>query len=144
MKYLKKYKTFESLQNLNKVVDDFISEVGSKYNFRFGLPFDKEKANCSWFTKTFFDWAKSKSLPVEIVYFDSNIEAHIAPYLYGKVIDFAVKQFTKNPDDDFQILNIEDYKKWGYEKSEILNEFPDWATIREADLVTSQNFRAIK
>ncbi len=81
MRYLKKYKTFESLQNLNKVVDDFISEVGSKYNFRFSQPFDKEKANCSWFTKTFFDWAKSKLLPVEIIYFDSEIEAHIAPLL---------------------------------------------------------------
>jgi hypothetical protein len=53
----------------------------------------------------------------------------------GKVIDFAVKQFTKNPNDDYKITKPEDYKKYGYDKFEILDKVPNWFTIRKADKI---------
>jgi len=135
MKYLIEYRIFESSDGLNDVAIRFVDYISKYYDLRFGSSFDREKANCSWFTKVFYDWAKSESLSVSIVYFDSDVEAHIAPMLHGKVVDFSVKQFTKNPNDDFQFLDIEDYRKWGYEAHEILDEFPDWVTIREADKI---------
>ena len=142
MKYLKKFKLFEFsnpyesiIGDMQDIANNFISEMSKKYDLRLGKPFDKEKANCSWFTKVFFDWAKSKSIPVEIVYFDSDVEAHIAPLIGDKVIDFAVKQFTKEPNDNYKILEIDDYKKWGYQKAEILKDFPEWATVRDAQIL---------
>jgi hypothetical protein len=135
MKYLIEYRIFESSDGLNDVANQFIADISKSYDLRFGQEFDKNKANCAWFTGEFYRWSKSKGLDVKVVYFDSNIEAHIAPMIDGKVIDFAVKQFTKNPNDDYLILTPEDYRKWGYEVYEILDEFPDWATIREADKI---------
>jgi len=55
--------------NIKKYADDFISEYSKKYDLRLGKSFDKETANCAWFTKTFFDWAKEKDLPVKVVYY---------------------------------------------------------------------------
>jgi len=132
MRYLKTYKLFES-KNLDCLANQFLDEYSYQYDLRLGKSFDKEKANCSWFTKEFYNWAKSKSIDVEIVYFDSDVEAHIAPMIDGQIIDFSVKQFTKNRDDDYLILTPKDYVKWGYPKYEILSEFPDWATVKEAD-----------
>ena len=132
MRYLKTYKVFES-QNLDSLANQFLDEYFQQYDLRLGKPFDKEKANCSWFTKEFYNWAKSKSIDVQIVYFDSDREAHIAPMIDGQIIDFSVKQFTKNPEDDYLILTPEDYSKWGYLEYEILDEFPHWATVRAAD-----------
>ena len=131
MKYLKTYKLFES-QNLDSLANQFLDEYSHQYDLRLGKPFDKEKANCSWFTKEFYNWAKSKSIDVKIVYFDSDVEAHIVPMIDGQTIDFSVKQFTKNPDDDYLILASDDYSKWGYSEYEILDEFPDWATVMSA------------
>jgi 4a-hydroxytetrahydrobiopterin dehydratase len=131
MKYLKTYKLFES-QNLDSLANQFLDEYSHQYDLRLGKPFDKEKANCSWFTKEFYNWAKSKSIDVKIVYFDSDVEAHIVPMVDGQTIDFSVKQFTKNPDDDYIILAPEYYSKWGYSEYEILDEFPDWTTVMSA------------
>jgi 4a-hydroxytetrahydrobiopterin dehydratase len=131
MKYLKTYKLFES-QNLDSLANQFLDEYSHQYDLRLGKPFDKEKANCSWFTKEFYNWAKSKSIDVKIVYFDSDVEAHIVPMIDGQTIDFSVKQFTKNSDDDYLILKPEDYIKWGYSEYEVLDEFPDWATVMSA------------
>ncbi len=134
MKYLKSYKIFES-QNLDSLANQFIDEYSHQYDLRLGKNFDREKANCSWFTKEFYNWTKSKSIDIQIVYFDSDIEAHIAPMIEGQIIDFSVKQFTKNPDDDYLILTPEDYSKWGYSKYEVLDAFPNWATIKSADII---------
>jgi len=131
MKYLKTYKLFES-QNLDSLANQFLDEYSHQYDLRLGKPFDKEKANCSWFTKEFYNWAKSKSIDVKIVYFDSDVEAHIVPMIDGQTIDFSVKQFTKNSNDDYLILASDDYSKWGYSEYEILDEFPDWATVMSA------------
>ena len=105
------------------------------YDLRFGQKFDKNKSNCAWFTTEFYNWAKQKSLDVKVIYFDSDIEAHIAPMLDGKVIDFAVKQFTKNTDDDYKILSPEDYKQFGYDKFEVYDELPNLETIFSADRI---------
>jgi hypothetical protein len=135
MRYIKTYKIFETELDLDSVANEFLNEMSKTYDLRLGKPFDKEKANCAWFTKEFFRWAKLKRYDVKIVYFDSEVEAHIAPIIDNKTIDFAIKQFTKNPNDDYQILSIKDYKSFGYGKSEILNEFPTWATVKKADLL---------
>ena len=127
-------KLFESYR-LDKIANSFLSELSSIYDLRLGLPFNKELANCSWFTKKFYEWAKDKGYPVEIIYFDSDVEAHVAPLLDGRVIDFAVKQFTENPDDDYLVLDPIDYIKWGYSKYEIFTSPPDWLTVGEADLL---------
>ena len=102
--------------NLKKYVDDFISDYSKKYDLRLGKPFNKEKANCSWFTDVFYKWAKEKDLPVKIIYFDSDEESHTAPIIDDKIIDFTIKQFTKNPNDDYKITSLEDYKKYGYDE----------------------------
>ena len=133
MKHLTPYKIFESMFKLDTIANQFITDMSKVYDLRFGESFDKNKANCAWFTGEFYKWAKSKDLNVKVVYFDSNIEAHIAPMIDDKVIDFAIKQFTKNPNDDYKITSLEDYKKYGYDKSEILDKVPSWFTIREAD-----------
>jgi len=135
MRYLKTYKIFESESNLDTVISDFITYMSDIYDLRFGQEFDKNKANCAWFTTEFYNWAKQKSLDVKVVYFDSNIEAHIAPMLNGKVIDFAVKQFTKNPNDDYKVLSPEDYKQFGYNKFEIYDELPKLETVFSADRI---------
>ena len=135
MKYLKTYKIFESDNNLDSISNQFITDMSKSYDLRFNQEFDKNKANCAWFTGEFYKWAKSKGLDVKVVYFDSNIEAHIAPMIDGKVIDFTVKQFTKNPNDNYLILTPEDYKKYGYDKFEIWNEMPELETVFSADKI---------
>ena len=140
MKYLKRYSVFESNKifesdNLDSMANQFIADISKSYDLRFGKEFDKNKANCAWFTDEFYKWSKSKGLDVKVVYFDSNIEAHIAPMIDGKVIDFAVKQFTKNPNDDYLILTPEDYKKYGYDKFEIWDEMPKLQTVFSADRI---------
>ena len=134
MRYIKTYKIFES-DNLDSIANQFIADISKSYDLRFGQEFDKNKANCAWFTDEFYRWSKSKGLDVKVVYFDSNIEAHIAPMIDGKVIDFAVKQFTKNPNDDYLILTPEDYMKYGYDKFEIWDEMPELQTVFPADRI---------
>jgi hypothetical protein len=70
-----------------------------------------------------------------LVYFDHPEEAHISPLIGDKTIDFTVKQFTKNPEDDYLILKPQDYKKWGYPTFEIFSELPDFLTIREPNKI---------
>jgi len=135
MKHLTPYKIFESMFKLDTIANQFITDMSKVYNLRFGESFDKNKANCAWFTDEFYKWAKSKDLNVKVVYFDSNIEAHIAPMIDDKVIDFAIKQFTKNTNDNYLILIPEDYKKYGYDKFEIYDEMPKLETIFSADKI---------
>ena len=135
MKHLKSYQIFESMFKLDTIANQFITDMSKVYDLRFGESFDKNKANCAWFTGEFYKWAKSKDLNVKVVYFDSNIEAHIAPMIDDKVIDFAIKQFTKNPNDNYLILIPEDYKKYGYDKFEIYDEMPKLETIFPADKI---------
>jgi hypothetical protein len=85
-----------------------------------------------------------KDLPVKVVYFDSDEESHTAPIINGKIIDFTIKQFTKNPNDDYKITSPEDYKKYGYDKSEILDKVPSWFTIRKADKKIVERMRIKK
>jgi hypothetical protein len=125
---------------LETIANQFITDMSKVYNLRFGESFDKNKANCAWFTNEFYKWAKSKDLNVKVVYFDSNIEAHIAPMIDDKVIDFTVKQFTKNPNDNYLILIPEDYKKYGYDKFEILDEIPKLETIFSADKIKEMDY----
>jgi len=36
--------------------DAFIESMSSRYDLRIGKEFDREKANCAWFSKEFFEW----------------------------------------------------------------------------------------
>jgi len=118
---------------LNSLAEDFISDLSKEFDLRLGLSFDKEKANCSWFTQKFFEWSKLKNQNCQVIYFPHDEEAHIAPYISGKILDFTIKQFTKNPNNDFKITQPEDYVQWGYTKFEIYDYLPEFLTIREAD-----------
>lgn len=135
MKHLKSYKIFEIRFDLDDLAHQFISEMSEVYDLRLGRPFDKEKANCSWFSREFFNWVKSRGLDVKLVYFDSEIEAHIAPMIDGQIIDFVFKQFNHNPAGDYKIAKPEDYVEFGYDHYEILDEIPNWLTIREPDMI---------
>ena len=130
--------------DIKKYADQFISDYSKEYDLRLGKQFNKEKANCSWFTDVFCKWAKEKDLPVKIIYFDSDEESHTAPIIDGKIIDFTIKQFTKNPNDDYKITSPEYYKKYGYDKSEILHKVPSWFTIRKADKKIVERMRIKK
>lgn len=135
MRIIKTYKLFETTLNLDSIAKEFISDMSKIYDLRLGKPFDKDKANCAWFTVEFYNWAKSKGYDVKFVYFDSDIEAHIAPLINEMTIDFTVKQFTKNPNDNYLILNPEDYKKFGYNTYEVYDQLPKLETIFPADKI---------
>lgn len=139
MKYIKTYKIFESDLELNSVATEFINHLSKFYDLRLGKIFNKDVANCAWFTKEFSDWSKSNDIDSKFIYFDSDTEAHIAPFINNKVLDFTVKQFTKNPDDNYLILSPEEYKKFGYNNFQILNELPKDLTIREAKKLSEVN-----
>ena len=130
------YENYVSESKLDLLANSFLDEMSSKYDLRLGKEFDKEKANCSWFTNEFNNWAKSKGLEPKVVYFPADEESHTASYLDGQILDFTIKQFTKNSEDIFDITTPEDYEQYGYNTFEILDEVPDWFTIREADMVT--------
>jgi len=129
------YENYASESKLDSLANSFLDEMSSKYDLRLGKEFDKEKANCSWFTNEFNDWAKSKGLEPKVVYFPANEESHTASYLDGQILDFTIKQFTKNSEDIFDITTPEDYEQYGYNTFEILDEVPDWFTIRKADMI---------
>jgi len=50
MKHLKSYQIFESMFKLDTIANQFITDMSKVYNLRFGESFDKNKANCAWFT----------------------------------------------------------------------------------------------
>ena len=139
MKHIKTWQIFESNDYLDSLAIQFINDLSKKWDLRLGKPFDKEKANCAWFTTEFVNWSKTNSLDVKIIYFDDSEEAHIAPYIDGFVLDFTIKQFTKNPDDNYLITKPEDYREFGYLNFEIIDELPSWLTIKEADRLREVN-----
>lgn len=110
----------------------FLIDLGKNYILRTGKPFDKKEGNCAWFSKEFYRWCELYRIPVHLVYFEhpdrEKGEDHIAPVCGGWVIDFAIKQFTKNPKEEFKVSKVDDYKKYGYDpnKAEVLEVFPDW------------------
>jgi len=129
------YENYASESKLVSLANSFLDEMSGKYDLRLGEKFDKEKANCAWFTNEFNNWTKSKGLEPKVVYFPANEESHTASYLDGQILDFTIKQFTKNSEDIFDITTPEDYEQYGYNTFEILDEVPDWFTIRKADII---------
>ena len=130
------YESFNEPFTLEGLAISFLDEMSSKYDLRLGEEFDKEKANCAWFTNEFNKWAKSIGLEPKVIYFPADEESHTASYLDGKILDFTLKQFTGNSEDEFNITTPDDYQQFGYDTFEILDEVPDWFTIREADIIT--------
>jgi len=137
MLYLKTFETFEERNDLGYLAKSFLDEMAPQYDLRLGEEFDKEKANCAWFTKEFLNWAESEGYDFKVAYLicDDPQHHHTAPYKDGKIIDFTIKQFTNNPKDDYIISTPEDYEQYGYNEFEILDEVPSWFTIREADMI---------
>ena len=121
--------------NHETLAESFLKDLSSRYDLRLGKPFDREKANCAWFSKEFFEWCVKRGIPCQLAYFDHDSEAHISPFIEGKTIDFTAKQFTGNPEDDYMILDPSEYSRWGYGRFEAMRAMPDWATIRPADLI---------
>ena len=121
--------TVEGLKNL---ADSFLRYLGKIYDLRKGKDFDKKKGNCAWFTQEFFQWCENNRIPMGIIYFpetDKAKDAHIAPFIGEYTIDFAHKQFSKDPKEMYKIAKIDSYKKYGYnpDKAEIMEQLPDWA-----------------
>ena len=136
--YIDKRLRFETKKypELTDIVSKFISRMSETYDLRFGEPFDRKKANCAWFTIEFYNWAKAKGLDVKVIYFDSDKQAHIAPMIDNKVIDFTIKQFTEKLEDDYLISNPDEYREYGYESFEIYDGLPKWLkTVFEADKI---------
>ena len=129
------YENYASESKLDLLANSFLDEMSSKYDLRLGEKFDKEKANCAWFTNEFNNWAKSKGLEPKVVYFPADEESHTASYLDGQILDFTIKQFTQNSEDIFDITTPEDYEQYGYNTFEILDKVPEWFTIRKADMI---------
>ena len=130
-------KTFENFQDgLESIAESFLNDFEKQYDLRLGKSFDREKANCAWFTNEFIDWANDKGYDFKVAYFPADEESHTAPIKDGQIIDFTIKQFTKDPTDDYAINTPEDYKQYGYETYEIIDEVPEWFTIRNADIIS--------
>ena len=110
----------------------FLRDLKKNYILRTGKPFKKDEGNCAWFSQEFYRWCELYRIPVQLVYFQHNDrekgEDHIAPICNGWVIDFSIKQFTKDPKQEFKVGRVDDYKKFGYNpnKAEVLEVFPDW------------------
>jgi hypothetical protein len=119
-----------SLQYIQQVANEFYQYVGGKFQ---GCPLGHGgSGNCSWFAKTFYEWAKNnKKGNLQILFFiwsEKEDSAHIVPVLNGYIIDY-IQEFSQNtpfkispvgnPKNN-QILPIKDlpgdvssyYEKW--------------------------------
>lgn len=118
-------------ENYRRLASDFMSELSKDYDVRKGKPYIKGKGNCAWFTQEFFHWCEIQRIPMKIIYFPetkNGKKAFVAPYSEGWTIDFTHKQFTRNSKDQFGIVKVKDYAKYGYdpEQAEVYDEFPNW------------------
>lgn len=121
--------TKEGIENL---ANEFLSGLKKNYDLRENKPFNKKKGNCAWFTQEFYQWAENNRIPCRIIYFPETNkakDAHIAILIGELVLDFAHKQFSKDPKEKFSVLPMKSYKKYGYsDRVEIIDEFPAWVT----------------
>ena len=89
MKYLKNFRLFESLESINSLVNNYLEE--STWDLENSI------GNCSFFSKDFYEWAKSKGLDPKIGYMKQSedfeitneIEDHVVPILFDHIIDFT-------------------------------------------------------
>ena len=128
------YGRFKSLgsRQAESVAERFLGDLEKVYDLRRGKPFDKFKGNCAWFTVKFSEWAEQKGIVHEIVYFPETgraPDAHIAPMVGGRVIDFAHKQFSGDVDELYRITRPEHYREFGYDGWEVYGELPDLETV---------------
>ena len=89
MKFIKSYKLFESVNDINLIVDNYIKDC--KWDIQNSL------GNCAFFAKDFYEWCQSKGIECQLIYLkqDENfvvgddIEDHIAPMVDEQLIDFV-------------------------------------------------------
>lgn len=113
------------------IADSYLRDLKKDYILDKGKPFNKKRGNCAWYTNDFFRWCEISRIPVQVIYFpesEKQKDAHVAIYMNGWVIDFAHKQFSKDPDEMYKVSKPEHYKKFGYDirKADVLDEFPNW------------------
>ena len=68
MKHLTTYKIFESMFKLDTIANQFITDMSKVYNLRFEESFDKNKANCAWFTGEFCPATDNISLQLRFLW----------------------------------------------------------------------------
>lgn len=118
---------------VKSIANEFLRELEKDYDLDIGKPFDPKKGNCAWFTDQFYTWSENNRVPGRVIYFSETEkakDAHVAILIGDLVLDFAHKQFSKDPKERFSVLPIEDYKKYGYDVDnyEVYDGLPDWIT----------------
>jgi hypothetical protein len=89
MKWLKTYKIFESVQEIESIVEKYISE--SEYDL------EKSLGNCAFFAKDFYEWCVKNKINCDLLYLKldedfieaDEIEDHIIIKVNGYLIDFV-------------------------------------------------------
>ena len=86
-----------TVQYIQQVANEFYQHIGGKFQ---GCPLGHSNSgNCSWFAKTFYDWAKvNQKGDLKILFFiwnDKEDSAHIVPVLNGHIVDY-IQEFSKN------------------------------------------------
>lgn len=92
MKWLKTYKVFESVQEIESIVKKYISE--SKYDLVNSL------GNCAFFAKDFYEWCVKNNINCDLLYLKldedfiegDEIEDHIITKVNGYLIDFVYSE----------------------------------------------------
>jgi len=134
MKHLNSYKVFESVDDINLIIDDYIKEC--KWDIENSL------ANCAFFAKDFYQWCQSKGIDCKLVYCEQSApddvrEDHIIPMVDNNLIDFVYtdkgvsKTVRENSIDALnrqmtpERTNLNEFKdkysKWGYHTPTIIS-----------------------
>jgi hypothetical protein len=118
-------KIFNYLQDnqLNLAIEEYNKIVSNK-------EYDNEIGNSVWFTKRFYEWAENNRTQCRIIYFydsdDEEKKPHIAIIIEDLVLDFTHKKLSEDPKEKFYIGHPKTYIKYGYDKYELLDDFPNW------------------
>ena len=130
MKFIKPYKLFESVNDINLIVDNYIKDC--QWDIQNSL------GNCAFFAKDFYEWCQSKGIECKLIYLKQDedsivgdeIEDHIAPMIDEQLIDFVYTPMgvsrrvrEKSPDAIIRQLSpeitqknniVKKYGHWGY------------------------------
>jgi hypothetical protein len=117
-------------QGIETVANQFIEYIGNIYKLRRNKEYDNEIGNSVWFTKRFYEWAENNRTQCRIIYFydsdDEEKKPHIAIIIEDLVLDFTHKKLSEDPKEKFYIGHPKTYIKYGYDKYELLDDFPNW------------------
>lgn len=134
MKHLKTYKLFESVNDINLIVDNYIKDC--QWDIQNSL------GNCAFFAKDFYQWCQKSGIDCKLAYCeqlapDDIREDHIIPMVDTYLIDFVytdkgvshiVRENNEsealNRQTNPEVTEIsefqEKYSKWDYNNIEVI------------------------